>query len=370
MTSLPGRTARPLAGLAAFALTAGGFAAPAHAASSAAPAAPAASAASGAATAPQRAAADRNGGVRLHTNAELAKALKRIERASHGRVRVRSVGRSNEGRPLWFATLGSGSKRLMYVTQQHGDEPLGTESALKALTALGVRNDRDARRVRSKITLGILVRANPDGHQRQWRYNYDPDAKPEYGEPGKGYDINRYHNPSMRPADNPVPEAAAIRRTFDRFRPSIMVDYHMQGRYAFPPPDGREITTSILWPTNTTVPAGALRRSKQVGVRVYKSFTRAGAVVSQYPGGDYEGIARNAYGILGGASLLVELSDLPPERQRFQVHTAYVSMVDLARAAAYRRLDGIDPAAADKIPLRGPELPGARTLHAEHDHES
>ncbi|KAB2344391.1 M14 family zinc carboxypeptidase [Actinomadura rudentiformis] len=357
MTSLPGRTARPLAGLAAFALTAGAFAAPAHAAAPALP------------TAPQRA-EQNGGGVRLHTNAELAKALKRIERASHGRVRVRSVGKSNEGRPLWFATLGSGPKRLMYVTEQHGDEPLGTESALKALGTLGVRNDRDARRLRSKITLGILVRANPDGHQRQWRYNYDPDAKPEYGEPGKGYDINRYHNPSMRPADNPVPEAAAIRRTFDRFRPSIMVDYHMQGRYAFPPPDGREITTSILWPTNPTVPAGAFKRSKQVGVRVHNAFTRAGAVVSQYPGGDYEGIARNAYGILGGASLLVELSNLPPERQRFQVHTAYVSMVDLAKAAAYRQLDRIDPADADKIPLRGPALPGSNTTHAEHDHDA
>ncbi|MFI0445717.1 M14 family zinc carboxypeptidase [Actinomadura sp. 6N118] len=359
MTSLPGRTARPLASLAVFALTAGVFTAPANAAPAQA-AAPAA---------PQRA-VEQNGGVRLHTNAELAKALKRIERASHGRVRVRSVGKSNEGRPLWFATLGNGPKRLMFVTQQHGDEPLGTESALKALDTLGVRNDRDARRLRSKITLGVMVRANPDGHERQWRYNYDPDAKPEYGEPGKGYDINRYHNPSMRPADNPVPEAAAIRRTFDRFRPSIMVDYHMQGRYAFPPPDGREITTSILWPTNTTVPADALKRSKQVGVRVYNAFSRAGAVVSQYPGGDYEGIARNAYGILGGASLLVELSNLPPERERFQVHTAYVSMVDLAKAAAYRQLDRIDPADADKIPPRGPALPGSNSTHAEHDHEA
>jgi len=296
-------------------------------------------------------------GARLHTNAELARALKNLQRASHGRVKVRSIGRTNEGRPLWFATLGTGPERLMYVTQQHGDEPLGTESALLALRKLGLGNDRASRKLRSRITLGVVVRANPDGHVHEWRYNYDPDANPEFGEPGQGYDINRYHDPAVKPKDNPVPEAAAIRRQYEAFRPSIMVDYHMQGRYAFPPPDGREITASIFWPNAAGVSDAALNASKQVGVRVYGAFTKAGAVVSQYPGGTYQGIARNAYGLLGSASLLVELSNLPPERQNFQIRTAYVTMVDLAYAAAAGALGGIDPAEADKIPPRGPSLP-------------
>ncbi|GAA1551764.1 hypothetical protein GCM10009678_38340 [Actinomadura kijaniata] len=343
----------PAAGMAALTLAAALPAVPAHAEP---------------APRPHPAAAPQAGkGVRLHTNAELAAALRRIARASHGRVKVRSVGTSNEGRPLWFVTLGNGPRRLLYVTQQHGDEPLATESAISAVRDLGLGNGRAARHLRSKITLGVLVRANPDGHERNWRYNYDPDAKPEYGEPGKGYDINRYHDPAVRPEDNPVPEAAAIQRTYAAFRPSIVVDYHMQGRYAFPPPDGREITTSIQWPTAAGVPADAVRRSKQVAVRMNQAFTRAGAVVSQYPGGSYQGIARNAYGLRGSASLLVELSDLPPERQRFQVRTAHLSMVDLAFAAGTGALDRIDPARADAIPPRGPELPGARSAH-DHGH--
>ncbi|MFD0853546.1 M14 family zinc carboxypeptidase, partial [Actinomadura adrarensis] len=231
-------------------------------------------------------------GARLHTNAELARELAKLERASKGRVSVRSIGASNEGRPLWFATLGTGPKKVMYVTQQHGNEPLPTESALHALRTLGLSNDPASRALRSRITLGVVVRANPDGHQRNWRYNYDPDAQPEYGQAGMGYDINRYHDPAVAPEDNPVPEAAALRRQFDAFRPSIMVDYHMQGRYAFPPPDGREITASIFWPNAEGVPADALTASKQVAVQVYGAFTRAGAVVSQYPGGTYQGIAR------------------------------------------------------------------------------
>jgi hypothetical protein len=307
------------------------------------------------------------GGARLHTNAELARTLARIERAGHGRVDVRSVGTSNEGRPLWFATLGTGPVRLLYVTQQHGDEPLGTESAIHALRRLGLSNGAAARRLRSQITLGIVVRANPDGHERNWRFNFDPDAQPEFGQAGQGYDINRYHNPDLAPEDNPVPEAAAIQRTYAAFRPSIVVDYHMQGRYVFP--DGREITTSIFWPNHPDVAAAPLRRSKQVAVRVHDAFTGAGAVVSQYPGGEFEGIARNAYGLRGSASLLVELSSLPPELERFQIRTAYESMIDLAMAAGSGRLDAIDPADADEIPLRGEELPDstAAARHVEDD---
>ncbi|GAA2073406.1 M14 family zinc carboxypeptidase [Actinomadura alba] len=319
---------------------------------------------------PAAVAADRGSpGARLHTNAELARTLAHLERAGHGRIDVRSMGTSNEGRPLWLATLGKGPVRLLYVTQQHGDEALGTESAIQALRTLGLGESRSARELREKITLGIVVRANPDGHERNWRYNYDPTADPEYGEPGMGYDINRYHDPAVAPGDNPVPEAAAIERTYLAFRPSIVVDYHMQGRYAFP--DGREITTSILWPNHPGVSPTALNRSKQVGVRVHDAFTRAGAVVSQYPGGTYQGIARNAYGLRGSASLLIELSALPPAREHFQIRTAYESMVDLAEAAGEGKLSHIDPAKADEIPPRGPQLPDSTPATAEHaEHEA
>ncbi|GID28294.1 hypothetical protein [Paractinoplanes brasiliensis] len=78
--------------------------------------------------------------------------------------------------------------------------------------------------------------------------------------------------------------------------------------------------------------------------------------MTRYPGGDYEGIARNAYGILGSASLLVELSDLPAAQTEFQINSAYVSMVSTVKAAADGSLWRADPARADSIPARGPAI--------------
>ena len=176
-----------------------------------------------------------------------------------------------------------------------------------------------------------------------------------------GYDVNRFHNPLTPIGENPVPEARAVLRLWRATRPSVVVDYHMQGRYV--QPDGRETTASILWPTSPLVGADPVTRSRQVAVRNYDVLTHlARANVTRYPGTDYEGIARNAYGILGSASLLVELSDLPTGQVEFQIRTAFVSMVATAQGAADRSLWRADPARADAVPPRGSPLPGAAAV--------
>jgi hypothetical protein len=292
---------------------------------------------------------------------ELRRALSRIARDSDGRVRLAVVGRTNEGRPIRLATVGRGATRLLYVTQQHGDEPLGTPAAVRALWALGVPNSPWHRWLLSRVTIDIVVQANPDGAVRNQRYNHDPTATGPYSQPGVGYDINRFHNPLTPIGDNPVPEARAILRWWHATRPAIVVDYHMQGRYL--QPDGRETTASILWPTSPLAGADAVTRSRQVAVRNYDAMTYlAGANVTRYPGGDYEGIARNAYGILGSASLLVELSNLPADRVEFQIRTAFVSMLATAQGAADGSLWRVDPGRADTIPERGPALPDAASV--------
>ncbi|WP_249999387.1 M14 family zinc carboxypeptidase [Actinoplanes sp. M2I2] len=289
--------------------------------------------------------------------ADVATALARVAKASDGRVRLGVIGRSNEGRALRLATVGHGRTRLLYVTQQHGDEPLGTPAAVRTLWALGVPDTAWHRWLRSRVTVDIVVQANPDGAVRNQRYNHDPSASGDYTEPGVGYDINRFHNPLTPIEDNPVPESRAVLRHWHATHPRVVIDYHMQGRYL--QPDGRETTASMLWPTSPLTGAAAVTASRRVAVRNFDAMTIAGANVSRYPGGDYEGIARNAYGILGSASLLVELSDLPENQTELQIRTAFASMLATAQGAADGSLWRVDPARADAIPARGPSLPSA-----------
>jgi len=298
---------------------------------------------------------------RLHSNAELAAALQRIANRSKGRMTVEVAGRTNEGRPLWLAKVGTGETAVLYITQQHGNEPLGTEAALQLLQRLATSNHPDIRRMREELTILVVPRVNPDGHERFWRQNFDPVLEP--GDPtdfwtvGRGYDINRWHLPTLAPKDNPVPEAATVQRVYQRYQPAIVVDFHHQGSYVNA--DGELIRTSMFWPR----PEGgagqdAINRSKQVTWLMYDALEHYGfAEVSQYPGGPQPGIARNAYGALGSASVLVELrGDIGQKSSGYLIRTAYVAMFSLLEAAAEGTLSSIDPAQADEIPLRGPAI--------------
>ncbi|TWF95196.1 M14 family zinc carboxypeptidase [Saccharopolyspora dendranthemae] len=289
---------------------------------------------------------------------ELARQLGELQVRSRGEVRVAPIGASNQGRPVWSARVGHGPTRILYVTQQHGDEPLGTPAAVEFLRDAGIGDAPHQRWLRDQLTVDVVVRANPDGHEHGWRYNYAPEADPEHGERGKGYDINRYHDPDVAPEDNPATEAGLIQRHYAEFAPQVAVDYHMQGRYVGG--DGREITASLMWPTTPGVAAEPLELAKQVSVVARTAMDSGGANVSQYPGGDYRGIARNAYGLLGSGSVLIELSDMGPEHEQFQISSALASMHAIANTTADGSVNDVDPTRADQIPPRGDPLPSTR----------
>lgn len=288
---------------------------------------------------------------RLHSYTELVKELRQIEQQARGRVSVSTIGQSNEGRDIFLARVGRGPTKILYITQQHGDEPLGTEAALQLLRRLGAGGAWDA--VLDRVTLLVVPRVNPDGAERDQRENHDPDCSGAFCNPGQGFDINRWHDPAVPPATNPVPEAAAIQRAFAEHRPSFVVDYHHQGSYVSA--DGDLITTSIFWPNTAGVPAAAVAFSRQICVTIYDTLNHYGfAEVSQYPGTLPRGIARNAYGLQGAGSVLVELrGGIGQKSAGMLIRTAYIIMASLLEAAAEGTLDDADPARADLIPLRG-----------------
>ncbi|RVX44998.1 zinc carboxypeptidase [Nonomuraea polychroma] len=290
---------------------------------------------------------------RLHTYDELTTALQHLEQRSKGAIDVESIGKTHERRDIWTATVGTGPTKVLYITQQHGNEPLGTEAALQLLERIGASQATWATDVLDDVTLRVVVRANPDGTERFQRQNVDPDCSGAFCAPGVGFDINRYHDPAMSPEANPVPEAAAIQRMVRSWRPDITVDYHHQGSYR--QPDGSLDTTSVLWPTNPGVAPQVVADSKRVAAVVHTSLQQYGfANVSLYPGDSLPGIARNSFGLQGSASLLIELrGGIGQKSGGYLIRTAYASMAALLQAAADGSLAAVDPAVADTIPRRG-----------------
>jgi hypothetical protein len=256
----------------------------------------------------------------------------------------------------------------MYITQQHGDEPVGTEAALQLLEKLGTSDLPEMEKIREEVTLYVIVRANPDGAERFWRYNYAPNADPLYGEKGKGYDINRYHSPSMLPENNPVPEAAAIRRAYDRYKPEIIVDFH-QGKDLDKADE--TVITSICWPNNPNVSSKVVNLSKQISLVIYDTLTTYGfSDVNQYPGGTYEGIARNGYALLGSGSVLVDIrGDMNQKNSEMVMRTAYATMFGVLEAVAEGTLQYYNPADADQIPVSEPYTASGSELYSGTEEE-
>jgi hypothetical protein len=135
----------------------------------------------------------------------------RSKKQSQGRVSLEAIGRSNEGRDLYLAKVGRGPTTVLYVTQQHGNEPLGTEAALQLLRRLGGGGAWNS--VLDRLTVLVVPRVNPDGAERFWRQNYNPTCHlrvPPLHDcaANQGYDINRWHD--LAEPVNPVPEALAV----------------------------------------------------------------------------------------------------------------------------------------------------------------
>jgi predicted deacylase len=289
---------------------------------------------------------------RLHSYDEMVKALWQIERSSKGRVSLEIVGQSNEGRDLYLAKVGTGPNKVLYITQQHGNEPLGTEAALQLLQRLG-NGGAGWDAVLNKLTLLVIPKVNPDGSERFQRENHDPDCAGAFCTPGVGFDVNRWHDPAVSPEANPVPEAAAVQRVAISYQPKMVVDFHHQGSYRSA--DGDLITASIFWPNHPDAPAPAVSLSRQMCVVIFDTLMHYGfAEVSQYPGTLPRGIARNSYGIRGAGSVLVELrGGIGQKSAGMLVRTAYATMAALLESTADGTVFTQDPDRADSIPLRG-----------------
>jgi len=304
---------------------------------------------------------------------ELTKALKQIEKTSKGLMVLESIGLTNMNRDIWMAKIGDPKKEpVMIITQQHGDEPIGTEAAVEVIKYLST-GSAQAKKILDSIYVLIVARVNPDGAELWQRYNHDPAAPPAktadylYTRAGVGWDINRYNfidwttsplyakylsDPVKYPyPTNPVPEAVAVAGTFAKYQPLWIVDFHGQGTYVTN--EGENVTNSILWPTAPGVPAGAVTLSKQICAAMMNYLEQYGyATLSLYPGGPEPGIARNAYGLAGAGSVLSEFKGgIGQKSLGMLVKHAANSMMAILQATADSSLFTLDTERVEDLPV-------------------
>lgn len=332
---------------------------------------------------------------------ELVKKLEQIEKTSKGLVELEIIGQTINQKDIYMAKVGDPANiPVMIMTQQHGNEPLTTEAALKLLQTLST-GSKKAMKILDELYVLIVVRVNPEGAELFTRGNGDFDAPPRYSsdcfdpdgnvdpaliDQGRGvfsttyvdpdgnlfsnYDINRYHwpdwsqswqilcnpglsGPNFDPNQNPVPEAEAVVNAFMAYQPLWMADFHHQGTYRTE--DGENVTSSILWPRNENVLPEYVDLSKQLCVTIFDHMAQFGySTVTLYPGGTFAGIARNAYGLMGAGSILVELKGgIYPKQNGMITKHAYEQMWSILEATADGSLYDVDPARSDEIPPRG-----------------
>ena len=292
----------------------------------------------------------------FHNYEELTDRLMKIEKSSKGLVEIEEAGVTGEERSIWLVKIGDpDNPPVLIFTQQHGDEPHGTEAALDLIKFLGT-GSAQAKKILDELYVLIIPRVNPDGAEIPTRGNADFTALPrDTGQcPAAGgsdlsgtgifstrfrdtslysYDINRYHWPFWEESwqylcnfdngdpiypNNPVPEAVAVLGVHEYYGPIWAVDVHNQGFNVVDPEQcaaddacrpGQYVTGSILWPTNADVLVDDVDLSKQMTIVMKKRSLEIGNVeLTRYNGGDFPGIARNAYGLLGGGSVLFEVA--------------------------------------------------------------
>ncbi len=142
---------------------------------------------------------------------DVERLLQQVSATSKGRLKAEKFAESIEGRPIYFAHLGTGPKKILLWSQMHGDEPTHTAvlldlaNYLLQLPAAPMASD-----ILEKCTLHFIPMLNPDGAEAVKRFN------------AQGIDINR----DARRLS--TPEGRALRKAVETIHPDFAFNLHNQ----------------------------------------------------------------------------------------------------------------------------------------------
>jgi len=154
--------------------------------------------------------------------AEVVKTLGDIEQSSKGKVEVFTLdqyGKSEAGRSIYAAKVGTGPKKIWIQAQIHGNEKLVTEAALDLLKTYASNNSKDVQKVLAESTLYFIPMYNPDGAEMNTRGT-------KILESGKSLDLNRDWSLD---GGFVAKESQVVYSYWADLKPDFAIDLHHQG---------------------------------------------------------------------------------------------------------------------------------------------
>lgn len=89
------------------------------------------------------------------------------------KLTVGQLGNSENDEPIHLITLGSGSKKLLFWSQMHGNESTTTKAVFDLINVLLDSSNEFSEQILSTCTLYIVPILSPDGAKAYTRFNYN-----------------------------------------------------------------------------------------------------------------------------------------------------------------------------------------------------
>jgi hypothetical protein len=277
------------------------------------------------------------------TEAELSQFLHR-KIAPSPNVSWRRLGRTAGGRDMHLLVLTQDGRsdpqsiaanrkpNIWFIAQQHGNEPAGAEACLELLRRLV---STDLRQILERVNVMVVPRANPDGAAASQR------------ETASKADMNRDHL-SLH-----LHETQKLHAAMNDYPPTVVIDAHeftaagrWVDRYGV-----AEASDVLVQSASHPGFADSLKRvSKEVfepalqsawamyGLKhfSYHTLNVQGSQSFVQMGGNFSGIGRNAMGLMGAVSILIETRGVGIGKDNYprRVASQVVSMIAVLKASA------------------------------------
>jgi len=206
----------------------------------------------------------------IMTYADIVKTLYSIENSSKGAVDVftlteaaiYSKTKSEAGRELYVAKVGTGPVRVWVSANIHGNEQLTSEAVLQVLQYLAKSGSADAKAIGNELTVYIIPSMNPDARELNIRGTV-LQSGPNIG---KQVDLNRDWKNAMEAS-----ESKAWYAFWCYMKPDYLLDLHHQGFKTVPyTNESTSMSMGIsLSPDRNTIPAAYKDPVRQLAAFVY-----------------------------------------------------------------------------------------------------